>query len=276
MSDSGSSIPLTNEKGVASSDAAIVDSVESIAKASVIGFLVGSISGWLHVSKNASSVDGASKQAKATIDVYGKEVTKSNRALPTKDPSLDSIHSKEVNMEQSLKQFEKLKPESKLDSSRPTIAPSSSSVSSRNSHLTNNLHHTMPRSSFTSSAGIFFIFQSNIWFTYKCNSILLIAAPPVQEEIARRITISGLQFGIVTAVMSSTLAISQLVFGHDKDSVAFGAAGLTGGLTMGIVQRPFQLLSTFKKGILLGSLTFGYSVVYDQFIMKDRKRKNND
>lgn len=93
--------------------------------------------------------------------------------------------------------------------------------------------------------------------------------------MARRVAMNGLQFGVVAAVMSSTLVLSQHVFNHDKDSIAFGAAGLTGGLAMGIVQRPFQFMSTIKKGVLLGSLTFGYSVMYDQFLTKNNQRKNS-
>ncbi len=94
--------------------------------------------------------------------------------------------------------------------------------------------------------------------------------------MARRVAIGGFHFGIVTAVMSSTLLIAELGFGHDKDSVAFGAAGLTGGLAMGMVQRSFHLLSTLKKAALLGTLTFAYSMMYDQFLVKERKRKNSE
>ncbi len=155
MAGSDNSIPETKERGVVSpSDSLLLDSVEAIAKASAIGFLVGSIGGWLSISSNLAKENDSSKHNKATIDVYGKEVNKSSRLFPKNPPFPENANDNNVPKQQQLhveenKLDNKLSQEKSAHNSRQ-IAPSSS-ASNRNSHLTN-LRHSMPRSSFTSAA----------------------------------------------------------------------------------------------------------------------------
>lgn len=161
MASSKSSMSESKENGVAlASDTTFLESVETVAKASAIGFLVGSISGWLHIS-NVTTRDGDSMYSKkATIDVYGKEVIKSSKSLPIGASSFDDISKPEVQNPNQF-HFDQEKLESKLsqgnieNSSRP-MTPSSS-ASTRNSHLIN-FHNSMPRSSYTSAAGTFLTF----------------------------------------------------------------------------------------------------------------------